>query len=97
MSSVSTTAEESREEIEGVIGAAARRTTFAMLLDAIVAVLVVDLAEGRSREDVVRVSDFAELLARGLVATGIIRMLAIVLSRTQSLKAQASKPQQSAK
>lgn len=97
MSSVSTTAEESREEIERVIGAAARCTTLAMLLDAIVAVLVVDLAEGRSREDVVRVSDFAELLARGLVATGIIRMLAIVLSRTQSLKAQASKPQQSAK
>lgn len=69
MSSVSTAAEESREEIEGVIRAAARRTTLAMLLDTIVAVLVVDLAEGGSREDIVGISDFAELLARGLVAT----------------------------
>jgi hypothetical protein len=69
MSRVSAAAEESREEIEGVIGAATRCTTLAMLLDAIVAVLVVDLAEGGSREDIVGVSDFAELLARGLVAT----------------------------
>jgi hypothetical protein len=49
MSGVSTTAEESRKEIEGVIGPATGCTTLAVLLDAIVAVLVVDLAEGGGR------------------------------------------------
>jgi hypothetical protein len=44
MSSVSTTAEESREEIEGVIRATTSCTTLTVLLDAIMAVLVVDFA-----------------------------------------------------
>ena len=45
MPEMATAAEEAREQVEGVIAAAASRAAGAVLLDAVVAVLVVDFAE----------------------------------------------------
>jgi hypothetical protein len=68
--------EKSREQVERVVAAAAaRRAALSVLLDAVVAVLVVDLAQGAGREDVVGVGDFDEFLARGFVVAKICGLI----------------------
>lgn len=69
MAKVSTPAKEPREQVEWIVGSTTRLLALAVLLDAIVAVLVVDFAERGCRQDVVRVGDFDELLARCFIAT----------------------------
>jgi hypothetical protein len=76
VSEVARAAEETREEVEGVVllaGAAA----LLVLLDAIVAVLVVDLASFFFREDFVGFGYFDELLACCFVAAGTCQMICV--------------------
>lgn len=67
-------AEEAREEVEGVVRAGA--TALLVLLDAFVAVLVVDLARLGLGEGVVGFGDGDEFLVRGVVAAGVVVSLA---------------------
>lgn len=69
MAKVSTPAKEPREQVEWIVRLTTRLLALAVLLDAIVAVLVVDFAERGCRQDIVRVGDFDKLLARCFIAT----------------------------
>jgi hypothetical protein len=66
---VPTAAEEAAEEVEGVV-LLAWAATLLVLLDAVVAVLVVDFAGFFFGEDFVGFGYFDEFLAGGFVATG---------------------------
>lgn len=63
--------EEAGEQIERVVGSTARAAALAMLFEALVAILVVDLARGGRRQDLVRLGDVDELFLRGFVSSGI--------------------------
>lgn len=69
MARVAPSAEEPREHVERIIGTAARAAALAVLLDAVVAVLVVDLAQGGRRQNIIGIRDLDKLLARSFVAT----------------------------
>lgn len=69
MPEVAGAAEEAREEVEGVVGAGAAAALL-VLLDAFVAVLVVDLAGFGRGEGVVGFGDGDEFVVRGVVAAG---------------------------
>lgn len=67
------TAEEAREQVEGVVRAGA--AALLMLLDAFVAVLVVDLAGLGFGKGVVGFGDGDEFLVGGVVAAGVVLAL----------------------
>jgi hypothetical protein len=71
LTKVTAAAEEAREEVEGVV-LLARTAAFSVLLDAVVAVLVVDLAGLFVDEDLVGVGYRDELLRSFIVATGSV-------------------------
>ena len=68
VSEVARAAEEAREEVEGIV-ALARAVALLVLLNAIVAVLVVDFACLLNAEDVIGFGDCDELLVGGVVPT----------------------------
>jgi hypothetical protein len=66
---VSRATEEARKEVEWITAALTPSPTFLVLLDALMAILVVDLSLLLVAEDLVCFGDFYELLVRGLVST----------------------------
>lgn len=73
MTKMSSAAEKSREQVEGVVRRATRRTALSVSFKTLVAVLIVDFACRRGRQYFVRFGDFAELFTRRLVAPAIFR------------------------
>lgn len=66
---MTTTTEEPGEQIERVVAASACRAALTVLLNALVAILVVDFACGRGGEDIVGVCDLDKFLARSFIST----------------------------
>jgi len=80
---VPASAEESAEEVKGVVVSArsAAPARLLMLFYALVPVLVVDAAGFGVREDLVGIGDFYEFLVRGFVAA-VLEFLSLVESLT---------------
>lgn len=79
MAKMPTAAKEPREQVKWIVRSPTRLLALAVLLDAFVTVLVVDFAERGCRQDVVRVGNFNELLARCFIAADAGRISALVL------------------
>jgi len=72
---VATTAEEAREEVEGVLATTASASALFVALDAFVAVLVVDATELRVAEGFVGFGDLDEFVLGGAVVGVLVRVV----------------------
>lgn len=69
MSEVSAAAEKPRKQVEGIVRLSSRIASLPMLLHSLVSILIVDLARGGCRKNVICLGDFDKFLACVLVAS----------------------------